>query len=138
MLKSEFNNLRMGDTVVITNHGRNKGKMGIVKNIVRHDVNEGTIYIEPIDCDFSFTNSYRKPNKEGLYSWSRQSIGLLKKPHNKKFYVEQMFGEDSVSWSADNFTLDDLLIIDRFLNKFNEKADGLTIDSVAILNDNED
>jgi len=136
MTKNEFNNLRIGDTVVVTNHGRNKGKMGTVRDIVRHDINEGAIYIEPIDCEFGFANSYRKPNKEGCWSWSRQSIGLPKKNSKDKiFYIVEAHGGDGVSWSTKNFTEAELKVIERFLEEVEEKPDGMCMEEIVVMDD---
>jgi len=86
MLKNEFLNLRIGDKVVLISHGKNKGKMAIVDDIIRGPGDMGTAYLEPINCEFEFTNNNHKPNKNGLYGWNHLGIGLPKKAdiHNTK------------------------------------------------------
>jgi hypothetical protein len=134
MTKDEFLNLRIGDTVVITNHGKNKGKMGIVDDIIRGGVfGLGCAYLEPFECEFEFSNSLRPKNKEGLYGWNHHGINYPKSPVSKDFYIEAMYTRDGVSWAANNFTLSELIVIERFLKEFNEHATGLVVDSLAIL-----
>lgn len=55
----------------------------------------------------------------------------------KEFYVAEMYGEEGVLWSAENFTDEELAVIDRFLNELNKHASTKTIDCVVIFNDDE-
>lgn len=51
MTRHEFKSIKIGDTVMITQHGKNRGKLGTVKNIHGY-----TLYLSPLDCEFEFTD----------------------------------------------------------------------------------
>ena len=79
MTRNEFINLRVEDKVLILNQGKNKGKMGIVKDIIRGPFEVGVVYLEPFECQFEFGNNHHRLNKEGFYGWKKHDIGLPKK-----------------------------------------------------------
>lgn len=140
MTQSEFWNLEVGDIVIVTAHGRNKGKKGEVAEISRSTHGRGPIYLKPLDGEFEFYSPRtRNINKDGLFAFSYETIALAEKRPKKEFYIGVMFGESGPSWPADNFTHTELKVIERFLKEFNEHAEGLSIDCVAILDaDDED
>jgi hypothetical protein len=117
MNKNEASKLKIGDTVVITQHGKNKGKKGIVR-----EIHGSTAYLEPFECEFEFVNdsSWRLHSREGLYGYNTVSINYPKEPSNKEFQVALMYKNDEISWSTDNFTSNELKIIDRFLKEVDE------------------
>jgi hypothetical protein len=74
MTKNEFNNLKIGDKVMIQTNGANRDKLGIVRDI-RYDAIEATrVYLEPHNCTFEFCNDRNIQNKDGLNSWNRYGI----------------------------------------------------------------
>lgn len=141
MIKQEFKNLKIGDIVVITAHGKNKGKTGIVSEIYRDTLfGTGIAYLKPFKCEFGSSNKNAWRNKKpGLYGFSYVSIDCLdRKKSDKIFCVDDMYGNNSASWPTNNFTEQDLKVIDRFLQELNEHASGMTIDGIAILDNEED
>ena len=136
MDKKQFNNLRIGDTVIVTIHGQNKGKIGVVEDIVRFG-GYGTAYLRPVGCEFGFSNP-RKKNKDSLYGFTNSSIQIIKPGEKKKFYVAEMFGGEGRSWSADNFNTRELKIIERFLEEFNERSSPLFVESIHIFEDDDE
>jgi hypothetical protein len=140
MTKDEFRDLRIEDKVVLTNHGKNKGKMGIVKDIIRGPFNMGIAYLEPFECEFEFINakSPHIPNKNGFYGWNQNGIDLPKKPVNKEFYLRTLYGNTGISWPADNFTEKELDVISRFLEEVSDHMGIEKIGSVDILDNEED
>lgn len=81
MNKVELSNIKIGDTVVITQHGKNQGKKGSVVS-----VNDRTVYLIPVDCEFEFTNNsaWRLHRRdEGIYGFSYVSINYPDKMGNK-------------------------------------------------------
>lgn len=132
MKKEEFTNLKVGEKVVLINHGKNKGKMGIVKEIIRDNYGSGSAYLEPVDCEFEVKYS-RKTNKDGLYGWNQYGIGYPKRlSDERKFYIASLYGKHSISWSTENFTSKELITIDRFLKELNNRIDGVSIESIVI------
>jgi hypothetical protein len=140
MNKKEFENLKIGDIVEITSHGKNRGKKGLVSDIKRNiTYGGGKVFLAPIDCEFEFYKTRRtKLNEFGLSEWKHESINYPKPQTNKHFYVGTMFGEKGISWPAKNFTSKELDVIDRFLKEFNERASGCCVDCIVILDDDED
>lgn len=132
MTNEEFRNLKIGDVVELINHGQNKGKKGIVRDIKRDAFGTGIAYLEPLDCEFLITK-YRRSNSDGFYGWNKFGIGYPKKEHNREFYISETFGGDGVSWPANNFTLEELKTIERFLKEFKEKVEGLSLEEIEIL-----
>jgi hypothetical protein len=65
--------------VQITVHGKNKGKMGIVKEF-RYDSNlePCLAYIEPYQCEFEFYEGRALCTKDGLYGWNNYGISRVK------------------------------------------------------------
>jgi hypothetical protein len=84
MTKEEFNNLELGDMVMIQTNGANRDKLGIVRDI-RYDGVEATrVYLEPHKCTFEFCNDRNIKNKDGLNSWNRYGICHSKELVNMK------------------------------------------------------
>jgi hypothetical protein len=139
MKKQEFKNLKNGDIVII-NNGKNKGKEGIVRQINRSPFdNIGVVYLEPHWCEFEYTNDNTGCDvMRGMCRYNYQSINYPNKPHGKTFYIAEMFGEPGSSWSAENFTEDELSVIERFLNELNVKIEGKCVDTICIFNPNPD
>lgn len=59
------------------------------------------------------------------------------KTSNKKFYVAARYGNEDVEWPADDFLEEELTVIVRFLEKLNEHAAKITIDAIAIIDDDD-
>lgn len=137
MTSQEFKNLKVGSVVTITQTGKNKGKKGTVVRIEK----EGTAYLKPLDCEFEFSNysSWRLHLKdEGLYGFSYTCINYVdRKKSDKTFYAALMFGEE-VSWSTENFTEQELRIVDKFLKELNERVGGKAIDGIHIFDKDEE
>jgi len=137
MTKQELLNLRIGNKVVITNHGKNKGKMGIVNDIIRGPFGAGMVYIEPIDCKFEFTHkNYHTTNDEGYYAWNYYSIGYpkIRKPtlviFRFKVYTDynSMFRSGVISTNEDDARK---IIYDETIKTFDD--DDILIELEAIL-----
>jgi hypothetical protein len=79
MTKKEFRNLKVGEKVVITVHGRNQGKIGIVKYIGRDQFGLGLAYLEPFECEFEMYPQRGLRNADGLCGWNHYGIAYLKK-----------------------------------------------------------
>ena len=134
MTKNELKNLKIGDRVVITTHGKNQGKMGIVNGVY-----DWGAYLEPFQCEFEFSKSTHKLTDEnGNYGFNVGSIAYPKKQIKKEFYVCTMFAGDEVSWSANNFTEKELDIIERFLSELNGRIEGKCIDGISIIDEDVD
>jgi hypothetical protein len=146
MRKEEFGNVKVGDVVTIIVHGKNKGKQGIVSEISHKSPSKvGKVYLTPLNCTFDFCDVERKAvNKDWLFGWELRHVAYPEKaekylkPHkDKSFYVGVMFGDEGLSWPADNFTPKELEVIERFLEELNDNASGLTIDEIAIMDEEE-
>ena len=75
MDKKEHKNLKVGDIVVISGQGYNKGKRGIVSSIQIIYDNRSEVYLKPLDGEFIFYNkNIRTKNKDGLYGFSSTTI----------------------------------------------------------------
>lgn len=96
MTRDEFKNLKLGEVVQITTYGKNRGKMGIVKEI-RRDFKDwetapsvyqsGSVYLKPLNCVFDFVNGLQKrKNKNGFYSWSHRGVNYPNKVSDKDIY----------------------------------------------------
>lgn len=133
MTKNEFNNLTIGDKVVITTHGKNRGKIGIVREIEKSEFGQDLAYLEPFECAFEFCNDRKLHNTEGLFGWNSMGINYIKRPSVKEFHVAGISILNSVSWPVNNFTPKELNVIDRFLKELKEHTDKVLIDSVSIL-----
>lgn len=130
MNKEELKNLRIGDIVIVSGHGNNKGKRGIVNDIVRFGGERGETYLNPLDGEFTFYNqNTRRRNKDGLYGFAHQTIQLYstKEAPKKEFYITGRFLEKGITWSANSFTSKDLVVLNRFIKELNENALGLEI-----------
>ena len=81
MTRSEFKDLRIGDIVKITQHGKNREKQGVVSDIVRGPMYGGAIYLTPLNCEFQFSNEKTKSLrfKNGCYRWRYESIAYANK-----------------------------------------------------------
>lgn len=73
MNQKEFKKLKVGDIVVITVHGMNNGKKGVVREIAGR-----TVYLEPHKCVFEFSSSHRWRfnRKPGLYGYNYISLAM--------------------------------------------------------------
>lgn len=135
MTKNEFTNITIGDKIVINTHGKNMGKMGIVREIRCNNDGPLIVYLEPIDCTFEFCHDYRRwQNKDGLYGWNRYGIGYPKKPVNKEFCVSvinEKEDDEVICWPAENFTSKELESVKRFLKELNGHVD---MDTCAYIN----
>jgi hypothetical protein len=79
MKRNDFIKLRIGDMVEITQEGKNRGKIGIIKDIIRVPGKEGVVYLSPFNCDFEFHgNSKIVKNKDGFYGWKKSKIKTIK------------------------------------------------------------
>lgn len=138
VLKSEFKNLQIGDVVIITSHGKNRGKMGIVREIRRRPQYGGIAYLEPLNCEFEFSNiQTRQQNKDGFYWWQHTNIRYPEKDSKKKFYVSVFF-ETAVSWPTTNFNQKELAVIERYLKELTEHTkNSVLIKSIGIADDNQ-
>jgi hypothetical protein len=143
MTKEEFKKLKTGDMVQITTHGKNRGKIGIVKRI-RRDYKDwetlprvyqgGGVYLEPFNQKFEFSkNSSRKPDAAGLYYWDHANVGFAVEDCEKEFYVAAKFGEIGISWPTTNFNMKELVVIQRFLTELNDHAGAITIEAIVIM-----
>ena len=141
MTKNEFEKLEVGNYVQVTIHGQNKGKIGVVKRIRRNELYGGSVYLAPYNCEFGLSNKSNRRQKDGLTSFNHESIRYLGKSptplpkSDKIFYVSAMCGGDVIEWPTENFTNEELKVIDRFLDELNGRAGGVRIDSVCILDD---
>jgi hypothetical protein len=143
MKRADFHKIEVGDYVQITQHGQNKGKIGIVAKKQGGSLYGGSIYLKPYNCEFGFSNKtdWRQKNalKDELYEFNHGSIGYLGKTpdipakSNKTFYIGVMFSQQSIEWSTANFTDEELKIIDKFLKELDKHASGVTIDAIAIV-----
>ena len=79
MNREEFKKLRIGDYVQVTQHGQNKGKIGIVEDILRGPFKSRSVYLKPYECEFSFINKSSRRQKDGLTSFSYVSLRYLGK-----------------------------------------------------------
>ena len=137
MTKKELQNLRIGDIVVISIHGNNKGKRGTVDDIIRYECG-GVVYLTPLDCEFTFYNpKTRCKDKNGLYQFRHESIQLDKPIVKKEFYMVPMLGKKPITWSADNFTSKELIVIDRFIKELIENASDVTLNDILIIDEDE-
>jgi hypothetical protein len=78
MTKKEFQQLRIGDYVQVTTHGQNKGKIGVVDDIVRW-FGGGSIFLKPYNCEFGFTEKYVRRTKNGVTSFHHENVRYLGK-----------------------------------------------------------
>lgn len=134
MNREQFNNLRIGDIVSVTVQGNNKGKKGVVEDIIRSPYY--TVYLKCLNEDFEFYDKKAKDrrSKNGAYAFNYCSLQIASdKDHGKRFYIVEMFGGRGVAWSADEYTLKEISLIERFLKDFNKKVHGLSIEEVVIL-----
>jgi hypothetical protein len=139
MTREEFGKVQIGDMVVITVHGQNYGKKGIVFDMHR-DKNFGTgwVYLEPYECEFTFSNP-RKTNKDGFYIFRHPFIGYPKKEtEGKTFCISQMDNMNLIEWPTTNFTDSELKVIDRFLEELNKHIDNVFVDKVTIFDEGVD
>lgn len=125
----EFKNIQIGDIVIITQHGKNQGKMGIVRKI-----DEGSVYLEPFQCEFEFANKsgWRLHKYKDLYGFGYVSVNHPSRPEksDKTFYIADKYGGEGIEWSTSNFTNNELNVIDRFLKELEEHSD---IEEIVIL-----
>jgi hypothetical protein len=95
MTRQEFENLKAGDVVVITQHGKNRGRQGTVS-----EISNGTVYLTPLNCEFEFSNknSWRlHRRKEGLYGFGYESINYPTKELEFGSVVRNSCREDGCS-----------------------------------------
>lgn len=85
MTGKELQDLRIGDIVIISTHGQNKGKRGQVDDIIR-----GSAYLRPLDGEFTFYNqSSRTKNENGLYRFAHETIQVY--PRKEKPLALQIY-----------------------------------------------
>lgn len=143
MTRNEFRNIKIGEEIIITTHGKNKGKKGIVKEIRRDKDGPCIIYLEPVDCVFEFCPDYKRwQNNDGLYGWNSYGIKYPKKQINKEFYVSvinEKEDDEVICWPAENFTSKELEVVTRFLKEMNEHVDmdTCTYINIEIINSQE-
>jgi len=85
MNKKEFSNLKTGEVVIITVHGKNFGKQGIVEAIHYNRNNEGgRAYLRPLNCIFEFSKSVNsvRISDNGLCRFGHSNISYLNKTPN--------------------------------------------------------
>lgn len=132
---ADFSNLKVGDVVIITAPGANKGKQGIVSEIEKVS-RLGIAYLKPLNCEFEFPDgaNLEARFKNGLYGWYRHWIAQLPKPKvDKLFYISRMYGEEGIEWSTENFNERELKVVEKFLKELNEHIAGIEVDAIAIL-----
>jgi ribosomal protein L24 len=76
MNRTEFYDLEIGDMVVVTIQGKNKGKLGIVREIIREGLPSDGAYIEPFQCEFEYANAstLKSKCKDGLHHYNHRAI----------------------------------------------------------------
>lgn len=52
-----------------------------------------------------------------------------------KFYIAPMYGENGISWDTNNFTKEELEVIQKFLDELNPRICDVTVDGLAIITD---
>lgn len=136
MTRNEFHNIKIGDELVITTHGRNKGKRGIVREIKRDNDGPCIVYLEPVDCVFEFCSDYGRWRIKGnLYGWNSYGISYPKKLISKEFNVcliNEKEDDEVICWTAEKFTLKELEIVDKFLKELNEHVNMDTCSCINI------
>lgn len=56
----------------------------------------------------------------------------------KEFVTIPMYGKDPIYWSAENYTDEELKTIDRFLDELNEHCVGIEIDTIVIMDSDDE
>jgi hypothetical protein len=87
MNKTTYKNLKIGDTVMISNpESKNHGKLGIIDEIDKDDTGKiWRIYLKPLNCKFEFDippTKYMK-NSRGFNGWSPAYLSLPTKKGQK-------------------------------------------------------
>lgn len=56
----------------------------------------------------------------------------------KEFVIIPMYGGDPIYWLAKNYTDDELKVIGRFLDEMNDRCEGIEIDTIMIMDSDEE
>lgn len=56
----------------------------------------------------------------------------------KEFVIMPIYGGDPIYWSAENYTDDELKVIDRFLDEMNDRCEGIEIKAIMIMDSDEE
>jgi len=140
MNQKELKNLKVGNIVVITTHGGNQGKRGMVTEILRDMWGESNVYLQPLDGEFTFYNpKTRRKNKHGFYAFAHQTFQLIPSIDEpiKEFYMTPMLGNKPITWPANNYTPKELVTLKRFIKDLNEKASGIQFNGISILDEDD-
>ena len=73
-------------------------------------------------------------NLQGLQKFTGSNLKIS----DKIFYIQPMFGRDGIKWPTYNFTEKELKVIDKFLKELSDYVDGVSVDSITILDNDEE
>jgi ribosomal protein L24 len=66
MKADQLKNVNIGDELIVTHRGRNKGKIGIVRHL---STDTGFVWLEPKNCSFELSNKELKKYEIDKVKW---------------------------------------------------------------------